>query len=67
MLTIKYLIKKKLPDNTVLTVKDKQELLKENKDNNYSYLCLMREMFNYNHITVNDLLKGWGGVKLVKV
>ena len=67
MLTVNYLIKKKLPVSYILTDEDKQELIKENKDANYSYLCLMREMFHYRHITIEDLLNGWSGINLVKI
>lgn len=67
MLTINYLIAKKLPTDHVLTAADKKALLEENKDKNFSYLCLMREMFSYKHNTIADLLRGWGGVTLVQV
>lgn len=67
MLSVNYLIKNKVPINHVLTDADKKELLTENKDADYSYLCLMREMFVYKHITVRDLFNGWGGVNLVKI
>ena len=67
MLTINYLIENKTPVSKILTPSDKKALLEENKNGNFSYLCLMKEMFSYNYITVNDLLKGWGGVKIVKV
>lgn len=67
MLTINYLIKNKLPLSHTLTDEDKKALLEENKDGNFSYLCLMKEMFAYKHTTVESLLNGWGGVKLVKL
>ena len=67
MLTIQYLINKKLPLSHVLTKEDKEALLKENAEANFSYLCLMREMFSYKTSTVATLLNGWGGVKLVKI
>lgn len=67
MITINYLIKLKLPTSHILTAEDKRELLAENKEANYSYLCLLKEMFEYKHTTIGDLLKGWGGVNLVKI
>lgn len=67
MLTINYLIENKTSINSILTNEDKTALLLENKDNDFSYLSLMREMFFYKHITVSDLLKGWGGIKLVSI
>lgn len=67
MLTVNYCKKNQLPIEHVLTDEDKKALLEENKDGNFSYLCLMKEMFNYKHITVESLLRGWGGVALVKV
>jgi hypothetical protein len=66
MLTINYLIEKKVPVHRLLSPADKKALLEENKDGNISYLSLMREMFQYDHITVSDLLNGWGGVQIVK-
>jgi len=66
MLTINYLIDNKVPADKVLTPEDKAALLEENKDGNFSYLCLMKEMFFYKHITVNSLLNGWGGIQIVK-
>ena len=67
MLTINYCTENKLPIEHVLTEEDKKAILKENKDGNFSYLCLMKEMFHYSHITVESLLRGWGGVTLVKM
>jgi len=66
MLTINYLIEKKVPVHRLLCPADKKALLEENKDGDISYLSLMREMFHYDHITVSDLLKGWGGIQIVK-
>jgi hypothetical protein len=43
------------------------ELIKENESNNYSYLCLLKEMFGYKDTTIRDVLNGWGGVKLVDI
>lgn len=64
MLTLQTLIDKKKPLDEVLSDQDKKELREENKGKNYSYLCLMNEMFGYRHMTPRDLLNGWGGVKL---
>ena len=66
MLTINYLIEKKVPVHRLLSPADKKALLEENKGGNTSYLSLMREMFYYDHITVSDLLRGWGGIQIVK-
>ena len=66
MLTMNCLYQLDYPIYHVLTKFDKAELIQENKDANYSYLCLLKEMLSYNHITVNDLFNGWGGVKLFK-
>jgi hypothetical protein len=67
MLTANYLVENKLSVDHVLTEQDKKAILLENKNGNYSYLCLMREMFGYKNVTVQSLLQGWGGIKLVKV
>ena len=67
MLTINHLLEKDYSIDHVLTDLDKAILLEENKDANFSYLCLMKEMFSYSHITVDSLLQGWGGVQLVKL
>jgi hypothetical protein len=67
MLTANYLSANQLPVNHVLTQEDKEAILKENKDGNYSYLCLMKEMFHYSHITVADVLHGWSGIQLVEL
>ena len=67
MLTINYLIQNKVPLSHKLTDEDKSILLDENKGQDISYLSLMREMFGYGHITVQDLIQGWGGVKIVNV
>lgn len=67
MLTANYLTQKKLSVNHVLTDEDKKALLEENKTGNYSYLCLMQEMFRYKNTTVQSLLQGWGGVRLVQI
>lgn len=67
MLTANYLTQNQLPVNHVLTEDDKKAILKENEGRNYSYLCLMQEMFRYKHTTVQSLLQGWGGVRLVQI
>lgn len=67
MITINTLIKDKAPVNKPLTAKQRAQLIKENKNANYSYLCLLREMLNYKYITPKDILNGWGGVKLVQL
>jgi len=64
-LTIKYLKKKNYPIDHVITDEDMRELLLENKDGNFSYLCLLKEMYQYPNITVDDLLRGWGSVQIV--
>ena len=66
MLTINYAIKNKIPYHRPLTDIERKELIKENKGNNYSYLSLLKEMLRYRHITIGDVMRGWGGVKLVK-
>lgn len=65
MLTANYLTQSQLPVDAVLNDEDKKAILNENEGGNFSYLCLMKEMFAYSHTTVQTLLKGWGGVKLV--
>jgi len=67
MLTVNYCKKNKLSLEHILTDEDKKALLEENKSGNFSYLCLMKEMFNYRNTTVESLLRGWGGVTLVRV
>ena len=67
MLTVNYLINKRCSTGHVLTQSDKDALLDENRAGEFSYLCLMKEMFTYSHITVADLLNGWGGIKIVSV
>lgn len=67
MITINTLIQAKKPVNSTFTDKEKQALLEENKNAPYSYLCLLREILGYSHTTVNDLLRGWGGVQLVNL
>lgn len=67
MLTVNYFVENKLSVNHVLTPEDKQQLLIENKNGNYSYLSLLREMLSYRGMTVQDVLKGWSGIQLVKV
>lgn len=67
MLTMNYMYQLNYPIDHVLTRYDKAELIQENKDNDYSYQCLLKEMLSYKHITVNDLFQGWSGVKLFKV
>lgn len=65
--TIQCLIDKKYPLDHVLTDEDKKAILEENKGINVSYLSLLREMLSYSDRTVSDVLRGWGGVQLVKV
>ena len=67
MLTVNYLIDKKLPLGHVLTSEDKKALLEENRCGDFSYLSLMKEMFHYKHITIQDLLNGWSGIKIVSI
>lgn len=66
MLTLNSIIENKYPVGYVLNAEDKIALLNENKDNNYSYYCLLKEMLTY-ETTVNDLLRGWGGVNLFTI
>ena len=49
------IMSKKLPLEHRLTAVEKQELLRENAGNNYSYWCLLNERLHY-HTTVYDLL-----------
>jgi len=65
MITINCLINNKKPVNEPITEKEKEQLLTENKDANYSYLALLKEVLSYKQTTVKDLLRGWGGVQLV--
>ena len=65
--TIECMIKKKVPVDRVLTREEKDEILKENKDINISYLSLIKECLSYKPVTLRTLLNGWGGVKLIKV
>jgi len=51
----------------VLTHDEREAIKKENVNGNYSYRCLMNEMLFYRHMTVRQLLNGWGGVKLFKI
>ena len=67
MLTVNYFVKNKLSVDHVLTDADKKALIEENKEGNYSYLCLLKEMLNYKNRTVHDVLVGWSGIKLVQV
>ncbi len=67
MLTANYLTENKLPVDHELTENDKKAILKENEGKNYSYLCLMQEMFRYKGTTVQSLLHGWSGVQLVQI
>ena len=67
MLTINYAIENRIPADRPLTRIERAELIKENQNNNFSYLCLLKEMFNYKHTSLGDVLNGWGGVKLVKI
>lgn len=65
--TIECMIKIKKPVNEILTDADKAAIIEENKDINISYLSLIKEVLFYKHATVNMLLRGWGGVQLIKV
>jgi len=67
MLTMKYLIEKDYPIDHILTEFDKASLRLENLNSNYSYVCLMNEMLSYKGTTVNDLFKGWSGIKLFTI
>ena len=67
MVTIECLIQRKYPISHILTEQDKRDLLKENKNINYSYLSLLQEVLSYRDTSVDTLLRGWGGVRLVKI
>jgi len=67
MLTINHITKNNLPLDHILSSDDKRALLEENKSGNFSYICLMKEMFHYKEVSVESLLRGWGGVKIVKL
>ena len=66
-LTINYAIENKIPMNRVLTQIECNALLTENREKDYSYLCLLREQLSYANTTIGDVLRGWGGVQLVKL
>ncbi len=66
MLTLNYCIEKKLPIHYELTKEDKIALIEENKNNDYSYFCLLKELFQY-PTTVATLLQGYGDIKLFKI
>ncbi len=53
-------------NKTQLTENEKNELLEENIKNDFSYQCLLKELFSYNP-TIKDLLYGHGGIKLFKI
>ena len=65
MISINYIKEKKISHDVKLSDHDKMMLLQENRNVNFSYFTLLKEMLTYNHITVNDLKAGWGGVKLI--
>jgi len=65
MLTINYAIDNKIPLDRPLTDMERKELIKENQNNDFSYLSLLKEMLGYSHITMRDVIKGWSGVQLV--
>lgn len=66
MLTMNYIIDNKYPFDHLLTQEDKVGLREENRNGDFSYICLMNEMFVY-RVTVSDLLRGWGGVNIFKI
>jgi len=65
--TIECMVKKKKPVLEPFTDEDRKEILEENKDINVSYLSLIKEVLSYKDHSVHTLLRGWGGVKLIKV
>lgn len=65
--TIECMIKIKKPLDEVLTDKDRELIIEENKNINHSYLSLIKEVLYYKHHTLRDLLRGWGGINLIKV
>jgi len=67
MITIKYILENGISLVNPLTDHDRSMLLEENKQANYSYLCLLKEMLSYKHIAPVDILNGWGGIKLVNL
>ena len=65
--TIECMIKIKKDLYEPLTEKDKQLILEENKNIDTSYLSLIKEVLFYKTSSINTLLSGWGGVKLIKI
>ena len=65
--TIECMIKKKKPLYEPFTEEDKKAILEENKNIDVSYLSLIKEVLFYKDTNVDTLLRGWGGVKLVKI
>jgi hypothetical protein len=65
--TIECMIRIKKPINEPFTEEDKKAIIEENKDINPSYLSLIKEVLHYKHHTLETLLRGWGGVKLIKI
>lgn len=43
----------------------REKLMNENKNANFSYRCLLREVLSYRHNTLATLLSGWSGIQLV--
>lgn len=58
MLTYKYL-KQNVKFDTVLSEADKKALLKENKDKNYSYYCILEQLLGNKNITPRELLNNY--------
>lgn len=65
--TIECMIKIKKDLYEPLTEKDKQLILEENKNIDTSYLSLVKEVLSYKTSSINTLLNGWGGVKIINV
>ena len=62
-LSIQHLKDNSYPLDHVLTDEDKKALIKENEGKNFSYECLMKEMFSY-QVTVESVLHGWSGIRI---
>ena len=65
--TIECMIQRKKPLYEALTQDDKHAILEENKNIDYSYLSLIKEVLSYKAATVDDLLSGYNGVRLINI
>ena len=65
--TLNCMLEVNKPLDAVLTREDRNAIRQENNEVDASYKSLMNEMLYYQHMTLRQLISGWGGIRVFQM